>query len=85
MTGKVYGMNESFNKGTKSVAVHVKLDAAPGAKLFDGMYVSGQIATGRQMCFALPNKAIVSAEGKQYVLPSIMNLRTESTVSRAMR
>lgn len=67
LTGKVYGMNESFNKGTKSVAVHVKLDAAPGAKLFDGMYVSGQIATGRQMCFALPNKAIVSAEGKQYV------------------
>ena len=67
LTGRVYGMNESFNKGTKSVAVHVKLDAVPGAKLFDGMYVSGQIAIGRQMCFALPNKAIVSAEGKQYV------------------
>lgn len=67
LTGHVYGMNESFNKGTKSVAVHVKLDAAPGVNLFDGMYVSGQIATGRQMCFALPDKAIVSAEGKQYV------------------
>lgn len=56
LTGKVYGMNESFNKGTKSVAVHVKLDAAPGAKLFDGMYVSGQIATGRQMCLPCPIK-----------------------------
>ena len=67
LTGRVYGMNESFNKGTKSVAVHVKLDAVPGVKLFDGMYVSGRIATGRQTCFALPDKAIVSADGKQYV------------------
>ncbi len=29
--------------------------------------VSGQIATGRQLCVALPNKAIVNIEGKQYI------------------
>lgn len=67
VSGHVYGMNEYFNKGTKSVAVHVKLDATRGAKLFDGMYVTGQIATGRQLCTTLPSKAIVSTDGKQYI------------------
>lgn len=67
VSGRVYGMNQYLNKGTKSVAVHVKLEAKRGAKLFEGMYVSGQIATGRQLCMTLPDKAIVSADGKQYV------------------
>jgi len=67
VSGHVYGMNEYFNKGTKSVAVHVKLDATRNAKLFDGMYVSGQIATERQLCTTLPDKAIVSTDGKQYI------------------
>ena len=67
VSGRVYGMNQYLNKGTKSVAVHVKLDAKRGAKLFEGMYVSGQIATGRQLWMTLPDKAIVSADGKQYV------------------
>lgn len=67
VSGRVYGMNQYLNKGTKSVAVHVKLDAKRGTKLFEGMYVSGQIATGRQLCMTLPDKAIVSADGKQYV------------------
>ncbi len=67
VSGHVYGMNEYFKDGTKSVAVHVKLDATRGAKLFDGMYVSGKIATGRQLCVALPSKAIVNADGKQYI------------------
>lgn len=67
LSGHVSGMNEYFNKGTKSVAVHVRLDATRNAKLFDGMYVSGQIATGRQLCATLPSKAIVSTDGKQYI------------------
>lgn len=67
VTGHVYGMNQYFNDGTKSVAVHVRLDATRGAKLFDGMYVSGQIATGRQLCQSLPSKAIVKMDGKEYI------------------
>lgn len=67
VSGHVYGMNQYFNDGTKSVAVHVKLDATRGAKLFDGMYVSGQIATGRQQCNTLPSKAIVKVDGKDYI------------------
>lgn len=67
VSGHVYGMNEYFNDGTKSVAAHVRLDATRGAKLFDGMYVSGKIATGRQACSALPSKAIVTTDGKTYI------------------
>ena len=80
LSGTVYGMNQYFNDNSKSVAVHVKLDAASvksylhsssgnnhGGKLFAGMYVSGKIATGSQQCLVLPSQAIVSTDGKQYV------------------
>ena len=75
ITGHVYGMNAYFNDGTKSVAVHVKINDAPATKshdaqtvkLFDGMYVNGQIATGTQLCPVLPSKAIVTTDGKTYV------------------
>ncbi len=67
LTGTVYGMNRYFNDGTKAVSVHVKLNNTRGARLFDGMYVSGQIATGRQEYNTLPTKAIVSSDGKNYI------------------
>ena len=67
LTGTVYGMNQYFNDGTKAVSVHVKLNNTRGARLFDGMYVSGQIATGRQEYNTLPTKAIVSSDGKNYI------------------
>ena len=43
VTGHVSGMNDYFNDGTKSVAVHVKLDDIRGRKLFHGMFVTGRI------------------------------------------
>ena len=67
ISGKVYGMNEFFNDGTKAVAVHVRLDKVDGVKLIAGMYVSGKIATGRRLCNTLPAKAIINADGKQYI------------------
>ena len=75
LSGTVYGMNQYFNDNSKAVAVHVKIDAQSlktsgvhgSARLFDGMYVSGKIATGSQSCIALPSKAIVSTDGKQFV------------------
>ncbi len=65
--GHVYGMNDYFNSGTKSVAVHVKLDSTGDARLFDGMYVSGTIATGKQQCPTLPDQAIIRTDGKTYI------------------
>lgn len=45
LTGRVYGINDSFNEGTKTVSVHVKITPVAGLKLINGMYVSGQIVT----------------------------------------
>lgn len=67
VAGHIYAINQYFNDGTKAVAAHVKLDATGAARLFDGMYVEGSIATGRQMCDALPSKAIVTTDGKTYI------------------
>jgi membrane fusion protein, heavy metal efflux system len=67
VSGHVYGMNNYFNRDTKSVAVHVKLDNTGNARLFDGMYVSGKIATGKQLCNTLPSDAIVKSDGKTYI------------------
>ena len=67
VSGTIYGINQYFNDGTKAVAAHVRLDPQNGARLFDGMYVQGNIATGRQLCNTLPSKAIVSTEGKNYI------------------
>lgn len=80
ISGHVYGMNEYFNNGTKSVAAHVKLDAKRGAKLFDGMYVSGQITTGRQSCATLPSKAIVTTDGKEYIF-AVNNVKKNGNYS----
>ncbi len=69
--GKVYGMNQYFTDGTKSVAVHVRLNNSKtktqNAKLFDGQYVNGQIAIGRERTKTLPSKAIVRSDGKTYI------------------
>lgn len=67
VAGHIYGINQYFNNGTKAVAAHVRLEPSKGLHLFDGMYVQGSIATGRQLCNALPSKAIVTADGKNYV------------------
>ena len=67
VSGTIYGLNQYFNDGTKAVAAHVRLDKTNSARLFDGMYVQGSIATGRQMCNALPSDAIVTTDGKKYV------------------
>lgn len=64
--GRVYGMNHYFTDGTKAVAVHVRLLSGK-ENLFDGQYVNGQIAVGRQRSATLPTKAIVHSDGKDYI------------------
>ncbi len=67
VSGTVYAINDYFTDNTKSVAVHVRLDGNAKARLFDGMFVSGRIATGRQRCKTLPSTAIVNTDGKNYI------------------
>ena len=43
LSGTVYGINDSFNEGTKTVGVHVKIHHTAGIRLINGMYVNGNI------------------------------------------
>ena len=43
LSGTVYGINDSFNEGTKTVGVHVKIHHTAGVRLINGMYVNGNI------------------------------------------
>lgn len=65
--GRVCQVNRSLDPETKAIAVHAKLDGGKADGLIAGMYVTGLIHTGRKMVTALPDDAIVSAEGKKFV------------------
>lgn len=67
ITGTVYGVNSYFNKGAKTVAVHVRLHDTGRQSLVDGMYVNGAIVVGSSEAETLPSTAIVKADGKSYI------------------
>ncbi len=65
--GKVSRVNRSLDPKTKALSVHVKITSPDVSKLIAGMYVTGLIHTGQKEVTALPDGAIVSAEGKKFV------------------
>lgn len=65
--GTVREINRSMNSDTKAISVHVGIDAKNTAELIPGMHVTGIISMGKQNVPALPDDAIVNANGKQYV------------------
>ena len=65
--GTVKEINRSMNSDTKAISVHVGIDAKNATELIPGMYVTGIISMGKQNVPALPDDAIVNANGKQYV------------------
>lgn len=70
--GYVSGVNENFNEGDRSVAVHVKFNR-PDSELFGGMYVTGLISTGTERVEAVPSKAIVRDGNRSYVFVHNVN------------
>lgn len=67
ITGRINGINKSFQNETKGVIVHAVIDNAANKNLIPGMYVTALISTGNQMMPALPIEAVVRSEGKQYI------------------
>lgn len=65
--GMVKEINRSMDSDTKAISVHVGIDAKNATELIPGMYVTGIISMGKQNVPALPDDAIVNANGKQYV------------------
>ena len=67
ITGKIYGINQSFENENKSVIVHAKINNTGNIKLLPGMYVSALINVGNQTVQAVPIDAVVNAEGKTFI------------------
>ncbi len=67
VSGKVTGINKSFDQQNKSVVVHTIINNAAPLNLIAGMYVSALIETGKQLVSAVPKDAIVKANDKSYI------------------
>jgi len=66
INGKVFSIGKAFENETKSVAVHAEiLNNKSG--LIPGMYVNAVINIGENTVDALPDEAIVNAEGREFI------------------
>ncbi|WP_330441390.1 efflux RND transporter periplasmic adaptor subunit [Flavobacterium sp. C4GT6] len=66
ITGKIFNIGKSFENDTKSVAVHADI-MNKEEKLIAGMYVNALIDVGERAVQALPNDAIIKADGREYI------------------
>jgi len=67
VSGRITGINKSFEQQNKSVVVHAVLNNAAALNLIAGMYVSALIETGKQLVSAVPKDAVVKANDKSYI------------------
>lgn len=67
VSGRISGINKSFNQENKSVVVHAIINNAAPLNLIAGMYVSALIERGKQLVSAVPKEAIVKANDKSYI------------------
>jgi cobalt-zinc-cadmium efflux system membrane fusion protein len=78
-TGRIFAVGKSFEKGPKAMMVHAEIDNKTG-NLLPGMYVDARIVTNTSVVNALPNDAIVSDGGLNYIFV----LKPRSTSSNAV-
>lgn len=64
--GEIYNIGKSFANETKSVAVHADIEEND-ANLIPGMYINALIDIGESKVQAVPNQAVVMAEGREFV------------------
>ncbi len=67
ITGKIYGINKSFESENKAVIAHAVINDSGKNNLIPGMYVSALIKIGSEEVSAVPTDAIVKSEGKEYI------------------
>lgn len=65
-TSTIFAIGKEFEKNTRAVHIHSKLDNYDPA-LIPGMYISGHIHTDKQMTKTLPNEAIVTEGTKSFI------------------
>jgi len=65
-TAKVYSVGSTFENSSKTVAVHSSV-VGKKAGLIDGMNITGTVSLSNVKSMAVPNDAIVEADGKFYI------------------
>ncbi len=65
-TAKVFNIGSSFENESKTVAVHCTVTGNKTG-LIDGMNITGMISVNNAVTPAVPNEAIVEADGKFYI------------------
>ena len=63
---RVFSIGSSFENDSKTIAIHCKVTGNK-AGLIDGMNITGIVSLSDVTAPAVPNGAIVSAEGKDYI------------------
>lgn len=67
VTGKIYGINKSFEDESKAIVAHAVIEQGARNKLIQGMYISALINVGQQRVQAVPSDAVVKSGGKEYI------------------
>ena len=67
ITGRINGINKSFENESKGVIVHTIIDDSVKQSLIPGMYVTALINIGNKLTDAVPVEAVIHSEGKQYI------------------
>lgn len=64
--GEIFGINKSFEGGSKAINVHAKIKNDDHA-LIPGMYVNALIAIGEKESTVVPSSAVFTTNGKEFV------------------
>ncbi|CAM3691516.1 efflux RND transporter periplasmic adaptor subunit [Mucilaginibacter galii] len=67
ITGKIYGVNQSFENESKAIIAHAVIEQAAKNNLIQGMYVSALIDVGQQRATVVPTEAVIKTGGKEYI------------------
>lgn len=65
--GEIYAVGASFEKKTKAVQIHAKINNVNKVRLLPGMYISGRIHVSGHQVPALPKEAVISYADGEYV------------------
>ena len=66
VTATIFSIGKAFEPGTKTVIAHANIDQVPD-NLIPGLYVNALIDVGTNTVKALPNEAIVKADGREFI------------------
>ncbi|WP_410880181.1 efflux RND transporter periplasmic adaptor subunit [Myroides sp. DW712] len=69
VTATIFSIGKAFEPGTKTVIAHANIDQVPD-NLIPGLYVNALIDVGAKTVKALPNEAIIKADGRTFIFVS---------------